>query len=284
MPSKFVKVDATNLKKIVAQYQEITGKSMPDLVRSFARVCAVELANRTQPFTVGSNGRSELERGTGHLRKDINKAVKTKDTVREKAETLTSEDLQRRMIYAVDAGRYDILAKLLVAVKIIRTEGDFHLLAGGTIREFHKQQRSHRTGHTLAARGQYNLAPTGFDPYVKEVAKRLGYTKSGWSECARKIGGVKGDGARGIPAFAKRQRGSNWNVEDHSGDKKEPYFIMTNTTPWIGKRLLPERRQKEAQGIASQRMIKAMNMALRHAAKAGVDVRSFVEKLKDEAG
>jgi hypothetical protein len=157
------------------------------------------------------------------------------------------------------------------------------LLSSGTIEAYHQQYRSKRTGHTISPRGEYTIAPTGFEPYLRQVAKRLGYTKSGWSECARKIGGVQGDGARGIPAFAKRQRGKNWKVEDHSKDKGNPYFVMMNTTPWMSKRLLTDARQAEASDIAKERMIKAMNMALRHAAKAGVDVRSFVEKLKDEA-
>jgi hypothetical protein len=281
MPSKYVKVDSENLKVIVSQYKEITGRSMPDIVRAFARVCAVELANRTQPFTVGSNGRQELERGSAHLKKDIPKAVKTKDNAREKSERFNDEEIKQRLLAMVAAGRWDVIANIFAATKVIRTPGDFHLLASGEIPGLHKQQRSRRTGHTLGTRGEYHIASSGFDPYVSTVAKRLGYTKSGWAECARKIGGVKGDGARGIPAFAKRQRAANYHVDSSNGeDTTNPHFVMTNTTPWLS-RLLPPRDQAESSRVAGEKMIKAMNIALRYAAKQGVNVREFVNRLTE---
>lgn len=109
--------------------------------------------------------------------------------------------------------------------------------------------------------GEINIAKSGIKGYVAQAAKAIGYTKSGWAECARKIGGLSGDGARGIPAFAKRQRGSNWKVDDNGGNLENPNFVMTNTTPWI-RRLLDAGQEQEALRIAKHKMIKSMQTAI----------------------
>lgn len=276
MSEGYVKVDASNLKEMLARFGEVTGKSMPQLVRAHARIACVELANRTQPFTGGGkNGKEVLERGTKYLRKDLLKVTKDRASLEEKANNIHDAGLQKYLRAAIISGDQLNIAGALVKVGTIKSIIDFRPVSGPSeMGEIHKNRRSRRTGHALSTRPIYHYAAKGIDGYVKTIAKRLGYAKSGWAECARKIGGIKGDGARGIPAFAKRHKGNNAEVDDKTTSKANPHFTMTNTTFWTSK-LLSERKQQEALNIAREKMIKAMNKVFRYVAKNGKDVESI---------
>lgn len=275
MARTYITVDSENLKSMLLRFEEVTGKSMPQIVRAHARICAVELANRTQPFSVGTGvNQPVLARGTMYLKKDIIKAVKNREKLEEKAQMISDDKLRQRMQAAIASGNQAALGAIFAACGIIKSPFNFHAVRGNSeIGNIHQSNRSKRTGHTLSTRGEIYYANTGLDGYVRKIAKRLGYTKSGWAECARKIGGVKGDGARGIPAFAKRQKGKNFEVRDNSTNKDDPNFIMTNTTPWVA-RLLPRHRVQEAVNIAQNRMVISMNRVFKYVAKNGNDVKS----------
>lgn len=277
MSEGYVKVDASNLKEMLLRFEQVTGKSMPQIVRAHARICAVELANRTQPFTGGGKGGAEvLARGTKYLRKDLLKITKDRAALDEKIERIEDEKIRLRLRAAVARGDQPRIAALLAAVKSIKHPSDFRSVSGpGDMGEIHKNHRSPRTGHARSTRPVYHYASRGIDGYVKMIAKRLGYAKSGWAECAREIGGIKGDGARGIPAFAKRHKAKNADVDlTKLASPSNPHITMTNTTFWTS-RLLPEHKQKGAGDIARGKMIKAMNKVFAYVAKNGKDVESI---------
>jgi len=280
MANGYVKADSSNLKTMLLRFEEVTGKSMPHLVRAGARICAVELANRTQPFTVGSGaGKTALDRGKTNLKKDILKPVKDTEKLREKADGLRNEKMRTRMQAVVAAGSQPAIAALLAACKTILDPSHFKPAAGvPNIRTVHQSRRSKTTGRALSAAPDYNYAKTGLDSYVSQVARKIGYTKGGWSACAREIGGIKGDGARGIPAFAKRHKSENGQVLDQSANKSNPHFKLTNTTPWVS-RLLNNSQQQKALDVAKSKMIKQLNSVLRHVAKNGKDVPATTAEL-----
>ena len=135
----------------------------------------------------------------------------------------------------------------------------------------------------MSTRPVYHYAPNGIDGYVETIAKRLGYAKSGWAECARTIGGIKGDGARGIPAFAKRHKAKNADVDlTKLKSIGNPHVTMTNLTFWVS-RLLPEQKQNEALLIAKEKMIKMMNIVFDYVAKNGKDVESKTSEAIDQS-
>lgn len=276
MAASYVKVDSSNLRDMLLRFEQVTGKSMPRLVRAHARICAVELANRTQPFTGGGkNGPQVLARATDKLKKDILKPVKDSEKLQAKADGLRNEKLRARMQQVIGSGNDTAIAALLAIVKTIPNPSNYKLTKGtGEVRSQHRANRSPRTGRALSASPDYNYAKGGVDTYLRQAAKMIGYTKSGWAEAARQIGGVKGDGARGIPAFAKRQKANNFSVTDNSAKTADPHFVMSNTTPWVS-RLLPPRYQDDALNIARDKMIKSMRLVFRYVAKNGKDVASI---------
>lgn len=285
MSEGYVKVDASNLKEMLTRFERVIQKSMPDLVRANARIACIELGNRTQPFTVGSGtGPPVLERGTKYLRKDLLKIAKDRAALDEKVSQIDDVNLRARLQSAVASGNQSAIGALLFAVKSIKHPSDFRPVSGPSeMAEIHKTRRSRRTGHAMSTRPVYHYAPNGIDGYVNTIAKRIGYAKSGWAECARKIGGVSGDGARGIPAFAKRHKASNADVDlTKLKSISNPYVTMTNTTYWVS-RLLPEQKQKDALNIAKEKMIEQMSRIISYVAKNGKDVESKTSEIIDQS-
>ena len=278
-----IKIDLKNMTEMMEQFQQVSGKSMAEIVRGHARLCCVELANRTNPFTVGS-GSEVLDKGTHNLGRDIRKVIKEPDDVAARAKRFISDDKTRaRVLALITAGRWNVVARIFANLKILSSPEELQEISGVTeMKSTHKLNRSKSTGRSSSPRKHINKTPSGLEGYIGEVSKMIGYTKSGWAECARKIGRLSGDNARGIPAFAKRQKQGNFDVEDHSGDKGNPHFIMTNTTPWVSKMIKPS-EITAATNIASGKMIKSMERVLQHAAKQKADIAAFTKSEVENA-
>lgn len=281
MAKNTIEIDAKGLQELLKRFSSFTGKSIPDLVRAHARICAVELANRTQPYSVGKGvGKSSREKQKGYLHNELLKAAKDKGAIDLKADGIADEKLRASLRKSIADGDPAKIAVMMVKVGTIKHVGEFSTISGpAQIKPIHK--RSGRTGKTLSTRPIYHYASKGIDGYVNIIAKRIGYTKGGWAECARKIGGVKGDATRGIPAFAKRKPANNGKVVDNSSSKGNPHFIMTNTTPWVS-RILDIGEKAQAVYNATQRMTHSMLVVVRHIKKRGVDVESFTKLVKDQ--
>lgn len=272
-------IETTKLDDILKAYSALTGKGLAEITRAHARICAVELANRTQPFTSGAgSGPARLKQSVFYLEKQIRRPIRIKQDLDERFQKIEEEKTRVRLTNLLNAGRYNVIKQILTNLKIIKSPEHFQIISGqGELAATHKSRRSTRTGMTYSRSGEINLAKSGIQSYINKVAKAVGYTKSGWAECARKIGGVKGDGARGIPAFAKRQRGSNWRVDDNGSNLENPNFVMTNTTPWI-RRLLEVRDEKDALRIAREKMIKSMQTAIRKARSGSAAAKEAIAK------
>lgn len=272
-------IEATKLEDILKAYSALTGKGLSQITRAHARICAVELANRTQPFTSGAgSGPARLKQSVFYLEKQIRRPIRIKQDLDERFQKIEEEKVRTRLTNLWNAGRYNVIKQILANLKIIKSPEHFKIISGqGELAETHKSRRSTRTGMAYSRPGEINMAKSGLQTYINKVSKAVGYTKSGWAECARKIGGLSGDGARGIPAFAKRQRGNNWKVDDNGADKDNPNFVMTNTTPWI-RRLLAASDEKDAMRIAREKMIKSMRRAIQQARRGEAAAKQAIAK------
>ncbi len=274
-----------DIEDMLDKYQQVSGRSVRDLVRAYARLACVQLANRTQAFTTGpSDGPAALDRQSKTVSFDIKKVIKDKESLRERFEkSVQDEKIRDRLVKVLNAGRYDILAKIMVNIGMIHSESDFIKIAGvSSAKTAHTQHIKRKSGRTNLPPGKVYLSTGELESYIEEVSKRIGYAKGGWAECAREIGGISGDGARGIPAYAKRHKGKNFSVSDRSNDKDEPHFTMTNSTPYIRK-LLDQRQEMAAMNIARERMIKSLEKIFQAAAKKGSDIPATTKKETDSA-
>jgi hypothetical protein len=280
--------DTSSIEDMLEKYQQVSGRSVRDLVRAYARLACVQLANRTQAFTTGpSDGPAALDRQSKTVSFDIKKVIKDKESLRERFEkSVQDEKIRDRLVKVLNAGRYDILAKIMSNVGMIHSESDFNQIAGsssaGPIHKQYIRSNGKRKGRTYSPPGKVFFSTGDLEGYITEVSKRIGYAKGGWAGCAREIGGISGDGARGIPAYAKRHNGKNFSVTDRSNDKDEPHFTMTNSTPYIRK-LLDKGQEMAAMNIARERMIKSLEKVFQAAAKKGSDIPATTKKETDSA-
>lgn len=268
-----ITVNADNLKSVMEQYATITGKGIPDLMRANARLCAVELANRTQPFSVGKGGGASAKTaGETRTANDIGKVIKTRDRLKEIFDKTTSESLRDSLQKLALAGNWSALRVVLQKVGF----GSVEFISGQGIRAAHKANRSKNTGRAFNKPSTLYIASSGLPAYIKEVVKRVGLSKSGWAECARQIGGVKGDAGRGIPAFAKRHKGGFGKVSE-SINGANTSFTMINSIPWADK-VCRESEQRAALTMAKSKMIEQMRRAIKAASKPKADIPNIISQ------
>jgi len=259
---------------MLAKYAQLSGRGIADLVRANARLAAVELANRTQPWTSKNDkGADVLAKVSKTVTKDVKKVIKTKDDFETYLHgRVQDERIKQRLLQVARAGRYDLLGKIMFNCGMITSEDGIKRLTGDSDHaETHKKYRSN-TGRTSSPSDAKYISQGSLSAYIQNVIKRIGYAKSGWAECAREIGGIKGDGARGIPAFAKRQRGSNFSVQ-----KSDQQYTMTNSTPYID-RLCDSSAKQAAVDKASENLLKSLVKAFDAASKKESIMKEVIEQ------
>jgi len=169
--------------------------------------------------------------------------------------------------------------------KIGFAKGGFEVLSGkASIKNAHTSSRSKTTGRAYKPRTLF--LTEDIEKYSDEVAKRVGMSKAGWSACARLIGsanGLKGDGARGIPAWAKKKsHGNNGSIIDATRFGNNPHVVLTNNIPWIS-RICQKSEQDFAVRIASDKMLKSFAKALSEATKKNAKMRDLTNELSSKA-
>jgi hypothetical protein len=143
---------------------------------------------------------------------------------------------------------------------------EFQMVTNAMKPPLHKQYRSPTSGRSYSPRKDMFISSDRIQKYIKEVQKRVGYSKAGWSDCARQIGGVAGDPERGIPAFAKsKKHTSNGSIIDGTY-AENPFITMTNNVPWTSK-ILPENQQFTAMARVRDKMVKQAQLMTSKAAK-----------------
>lgn len=271
-----ITVNADNLKSVMEQYATITGKGIPDLMRANARLCAVELANRTQPFSVGKiseAGTKAKTAGETRTANDIGKVIKTKSRLDEILANTQSDKLRASLSNLAASGRWEALKTIFEKIGF----GAIEFLSGTeAFKSAHKYNRSRRTGQTFKKADKLYIAPAGLPAYIAEAVKRVGLSKSGWAECARQIGGVKGDAGRGIPAFAKRHNAGFGKVTE-SINGANTSFTMSNSIPWADKVCRPT-EQRTALTMAKTKMIEQMRRAIKAASKPKADIQNIISQ------
>ena len=259
-----IKVDDSTLVQLLKNHEGFVSKTMPELVRKYSRIACVELANRTQPFSVGAKSEGAKKLGEDAVKIGITGVIPEKAYFQFIVDSTSNDTLRERLQGYVASGQWKKFAEVMVSVGMWK---EAKVISGREIGTIHKQHRSKSTGRALSTKGKMYLAKSGPDAYIKKIQKRVGLSKSGWADAARKIGGVKGDGARGIPAFAKAKRHkSAGGITDRTKDKTNPRVDMQNDTPWVS-RICPRSEQLIALQIARDKMIKEADMRLKSAAK-----------------
>jgi ribosomal protein S8 len=258
-----IHTDMRGLNEVLGNFQKFTQTTIPMLVRRHARLLAVELANRTQPFSVGSASRNAKQLGTNAVNNDLSKVFRAKESLQWVIDKTQNESLRKKLQSALNSGNNRKIAEIFKAVGMIK---DYELIAKSGLAAKHKAQRSNRSGRAWESKQSMNIAISGLQTYAKEIQKRVGLSKSSWAECARKIGGIKGDGARGIPAFAKSKNHKSSGTIIDGIKKRNPFITMASNIPWAS-RILPQSEIMAAHSVVRSKMIKQADKMTKAAAK-----------------
>jgi hypothetical protein len=258
------KVDALGLDTLLEEFQEYITIEMPQLVRKHARLLCVELANRTQPFSVGAKAKKAKDQGERAARRGVTTVIPKQDFYESIIDRTKSESLRARLRELVVGKRWEEFAKVMVKLGMWT---DARVISQSQMKAQHNKQRSKKSGRAFALNRKANLPGGNVDAYIRKVIRKVGLSKSGWADCARQIGGIKGDGARGIPAFGKAKRhGKHGRIKDNTKNVKDPHIMVENTLPWVS-RICDEQAQLYALSITRGKMFKEAEMIAKGIAK-----------------
>jgi len=249
MPQKYhskININDLELSKEFRQFDrgiqrliKETEKDSKEVLISQARLFCVDLVHVTQPW---GRGKKAQRLGQGAVSRDINKVYLTESDLYGLIKQ-HSIDQAKAFYYNVKNGNFDEADKIARTVNI-----DISHFDGG---RKHRNSRNNRGRVSPGVRGTFS-PKKDLDKYTNEVKNRVGFAKSGWSDCAKELGGT-----RGIPAWIKNQGGDMGQVKKKFvGSSLE--IILINKVKYIGK-LVDNYHIKKAAGSrarAIERLIK----------------------------
>jgi hypothetical protein len=238
-----------------------TGKTASDVLRAQARLLAVDLAFRTQPY-----GKSIATKAKGEV------AIR-RDLLGGKGRAGVIMALDDSLIdAALESGIYSTGNVRL----FVRKDGAIygtdrtHFVPNALpnqLRALHKQAFRNGRMTTAGSRdrtiGRWRfieratVRKSAAERYVQGQQKKVGWVKSGWAACARQLGGT-----RGIPGWVTRHKGQTGLVRDHSQRTQDPSITLTNLVAYSAK-VLPDQQIADAVERVKRNMERQLDMILR---------------------
>lgn len=223
------------LKRLIKE----TEKDAKEVILAQARLFCVDLVHVTQPW---GRGKKAQRLGMGAVGRDVHRVYLTETDVYNMIQVHSIEQA-KAFYYHVKNGDFSEADKIARTVSI-----DISQFDGGAK---HRNSRNSR-GRVRSGVGTKFGLKKDVDKYATEIKKRVGFAKSGWSDCAKELGGT-----RGVPAWVRNQRGKMGTVKKNfTGSAIE--VIIINKVKYIGK-LVDNYHIKKAAGSrarAIERLIK----------------------------
>lgn len=210
----------------LSRYQEFFKLETSDVLRKHARLLAVYLTARTQPFSVGDSGNDAREKGEGAIRRDVRTVVKDLETWSKNLH-MRDKRLQDRLQTLLREGDLSTFKKIV---------GEAWQGLAIASRVDPKIVDSARVRGRVPKKSKVKLlvlAAAAIDREIKRRSKKVGWAKGGWATCARQLGGT-----RGIPGWVSRQKAPG-RVLDQTSDKKNPSIRFSNEVSYINEVISP---------------------------------------------
>jgi hypothetical protein len=235
-------VETAGLEALLREIEDLGGKSAPVIIRERAGLLGRICAERTQPVvdetgsaisadSVDFSGDSPAARKMGEAAvvRDIGRVYTTASSIFKQVREAATPEAARAFYGMVKRGEYDqaedFLRKLKLRVSSLQVRG----WDDGAR---HRQMRNSRGRINKGVRPIVIADIDSLRQHVKKVKARVGYTKSGWINAARKIPGAKG--LSKVPAWIKKHAGPG-SAQDGTRSGQNPFITLTNNVPWISK-------------------------------------------------
>lgn len=226
-------------------------KSIREVIRAQARLLAVELARRTQPF---GDGPDAQEQGRKATRRDIRRVFKGPDDMRARFQGSLPGTLGASILRYIESGSItrlrEVLASLSRPINVTSTLDP----------NFHQKQRNSRGRIPKGRRMIYVADQSAIDEYIVAEEKLVGKAKGGWAAAARALGG-----ARGIPSWVSRQKSAG-GITNRLDSKTAPAVVLRNSVSYASVAIsTPE--IANAFTVQRNKMQAALNKSLAYEAK-----------------
>lgn len=232
------------LNRALSRMVEEVGVELGTIVKRTARLAAVELAFRTQPYGKSNEVKTK---GQNAVRRDIKRVYQQPgallDPIRKSSRN--GEYLAAKFWAAYKAGNTQLADSILKAAGLPP-------LAKWDSGEAHRAARNRR-GQVPKKTKPLLVSPTAIkrlETYIRKQQKKVGYVKSGWAASARQLGGT-----RGIPGWVTRNRGRA-RVIDRSSRRVDPSVFLENLVAYVGIQL-SDRHYSAALQVVGRNLLKS---------------------------
>ena len=244
--SQEVTVDDGQLSDAINSFAAYVNKTVPEIVRAQARLVAVNLATQTQPF--GDDDAAQFK-GVNAVRIDLGRVFIGRGRVIEIASKNQSNGVAQWLKRAAEDGN-----ELAVGDAWKALTGRSIEVGTNVNPAWHQGQRNAKGRVKRGAKPMIVLSESSLNSYTKRKEKLVGFGKSGWSACARALGGT-----RGIPGWVSRKKGPGTVDDQTRGQTDFPHVAMTNDVRYIDQILSPTQRR-----AAVRIQVEKMNRAIEH--------------------
>lgn len=265
-----VTLEKTGMEEFFEFYAKARQKTMPEVLRINARLLAVELAHRTQPYGKNDSVKKVAE---GAVARDLlggkgryGLFAPITDFMAENAEDYPSGNIRLFIkkdgtVYGTDKAhfrRFATKGSLRLLHKKAFTNGKMSS-AGSSTRDIGRWKFIDK----------YFVPPEVLAEYVASAQAKVGLAKSGWAACAKQLkGAVTGSPTRGIPRWVTRHLGDFGfgYIQDNADKADNPSITLTNTCRYADK-VCPENTRAAAVAMVKQNMVKQVLSMLRYERK-----------------
>jgi hypothetical protein len=280
-----ITLEDKEFSKALVRYYSKFSADLSKIIRTQARLVAVNLTFQTQPFggsrpTQGKQADEQIsgkQLGDGAIQRDINYLYTTPERVfymiRE-----TSQAAAKGFVRLMKTRQFLRARQMLDRLQITGLRsvdvGDFD---GGSLHKTRLQPIPSRPRIKKTQKPELIVPDQSMiNSYIKQIQKRVGMAKAGWAHCAQQLGGTSGQTSTDVegkqqvmvPRWVKQHAGSPsiGKVVDRSFARPNAYVEMTNEVPWIDK-CLNAGQMQAALDIQREKMEKAIKKADEHNAK-----------------
>lgn len=278
-----VDVDTSGLEEKIIRLAKFTRKSVGEVMRQEGRLLAVQLARYTQPF--GFSDKSK-QQGQSAIAGDL---VGTRRTGRATGGqgdgtggvfTVVPDDIMAKAVDYKD-GTTRLFVKKDGTVYGADTSMVLKNPSMAQLDAIHQSKRRASDGSvTQAGYGtkdigrwkfvsKFVISKSVFQNYLAYVFTKVGIAKSGWADCAKKLGGTRGGTAEGnIPGWVTRHLKdfSFGVVGDETDNPENPKLFLINEVNYTSQ-VLSESGKRGAVRDTEVRLAKSIQLALDHPPK-----------------
>lgn len=243
------KIDSTEVNRLIKRLMLLNQKTYPKLLKQSARRVAVNMAINTRPF--GKSDSVKLK-AQNRVAMDISRVFSTPQRI---SKTLSPED--KKQFAFLMANKPNAANKFLSDLGIsMKYKRSGLKSTHQTARVRGRVPKNHNT--------QFFTDDEKLEPYIARVQKAVGYAKSIWAQCAKKLGGTRGISAKWI--VNKKGGRPDASIVVEKKLKNNVSYTLTNGVPYVSN-LTNAKHMRMALKHEEKTLVKMIDHALNKTAR-----------------